>query len=188
MSADTTTPVVGSPVTFTIDLAHGDGSPVTGAQTVKLLAKSGECWREVDSFDAETGSVQAVVTPNRPTSFKAVFEGDGSLGEARSQTVVVTPQTIDGAPVAPGKVKARHAFKVRGRIDGGADSAGKPVTVIAERKSGSHWSKAASLKTKADSQGRYSASIKLSSAGTYRIRAYRAGVGYSHSKSLQVTK
>jgi hypothetical protein len=85
-------------------------------------------------------------------------------------------------------VRARKSFFVRGRMCAGATSGTKPVVLITERKKGSKWVKTASTTASTDSAGRYKKSVKLSSAGTYRIRAYRAGVGYTPYKSLKVRK
>lgn len=189
LAADTTNPAYGSPVTFTLSLTHADGSPAEGDRTLKLFAScDGENWCDYECYDTDTGIATAVVTPDSPKYFKAVYWGDEDLGCAESSVIFITPQVTATTPSLPARVHRRHAFKVRGRITAGAQSAGKPVHIITERWNGSRWVKTATVTAAADSVGRYIKSVKLSSAGSYRIRAFRAGVGYSHYKKLKVEK
>jgi hypothetical protein len=189
MSADTTTPASGAPVTFQIDLSKADGSAATGDRTIKLFwSANGEDWNDYRCYDTDSGHVTALVVPCKAKYFKAVYWGSGDLGSAQSNAIFVAPQALPDAPSAPGVVRRHRAFRVHGRIGAGKAGTGKQVTIVAERKSGSKWIKSASVKTTADTSGGYTKSVKLSSAGTYRIRAYRTGVGYSSYRSLRVTK
>ena len=189
LSADTTAPAAGTPVTFQLDLTQADGAAATGGRTLKLFAsRNGEDWNDYRCYDTDSGHVTAVVTPCKPTYFKAVYWGGDDLGWAQSDVIFVSPQPTPSAPSAPGVVHRHRAFRVHGRIGAGKANAGRQVTILAERKSGSKWVASANVKTTADSSGGYTKSVKLSSAGTYRIRAFRAGVGYSSYRSLRVTK
>jgi hypothetical protein len=190
LSANTLTPDYGSLVTFKLDLKRADGSPATGCRTLKLFTShDGEDWNDdYRCLETKTGSVQVAVMPDSPTYYKAVYWGGDDLGNAESDVLFVQPQAANDAPQAPNVVRARKPFKVHGCISAGPKSTGKPVTIITERKCGSRWIKTATVKTTADAAGRYVKSIKLTTTGTYRIRAYRTGVGYSAYKSLQVKK
>ena len=187
--ADTTAPDYGSPVTFTLSLTHSDGTPALGDRTLKLfVSRDGEDWCDYKCVDTDTGTAIAFSTPDRPTYYKAVYWGGDDLGYAESDVIEVTPNVSKTTPQAPSSVRAHKPFFVRGRMCAGATSGTKPVVLITERKKGSKWVKTASTTANADSAGRYKKSVKVSSAGTYRIRAYRAGVGYTAYKSLRVRK
>lgn len=193
LSADTTSPVLGSRVTFQLNLTHADGSAATGSRTLQLLAsKNGEDWCDNSRcIETDTGGATATVRAERPMYYKAVYWGGDDLGCAESAVIYVEPQVDSNAPSAPdapGVVRAHHKFKISGRCWSGVKNAGKTITIIAERKKGSKWSKVASVKTTANGSGTYSKSVQLGSAGTYRIRAYREGVGYTPYRSLKVTK
>jgi hypothetical protein len=189
LAANTTTPTYGSPVTFTLSLKFADGSPAVGGRTLKLFSSAdGKRWCDYRPYETNTGTAVALSTPMRPTYYKAVYWGGDDLGWAQSDVILITPHVAATKPSAPESVRARRAFWVRGRMCAGARSAGKPIVIIAERKRGSHWVKSATAIAKPDSAGRYKKSVKLSSKGTYRIRAYRAGVGYTRYSLLKVKK
>ena len=189
LSASTMSPVYGSAVTFSLDLTRADGSAATGCRTLKLFASTdGEEWCDYTCYDTETGSATAVVVPDNPLYFKAIYWGGDDLGFAESDVIYVTPQVVAGAPIVPTKVKARHGFKVWGRISAGARSTANGVTIVVERKRGAAWLKHQWVKATADGTGRYSKTVKLATTGMYRIRAFRAGVGYTPYKSVKVTK
>jgi hypothetical protein len=189
LRASTASPLYGSPVTFHLTLASAEGTPVTGDRTLKLYSsRDGEDWCDYKCYDTSTGDAVAVVTPNRPTYYKAVYWGGHDLGQAESAVIFVKPQVAAGPPIAPNVVHARHTFRVRGRMCAGAKSAGKAISVITERKRGSHWARVSKANAKADSAGRFVKSVKVSKAGTYRVRAHRAGVGYSKYATFRATR
>lgn len=188
LQASTTSPLYGSPVTFQLALTKADGSPATGDRTLKLFSSSnGEDW-DYDCYDTSTGNAVAVVIPTRPTYYKAVYWGGDDLGQAESAVIHVSPQVAAGPPITPDVVHAGRAFKVRGRMCAGVKSTGKPVSVITERKRGSRWSRVGLATAKADSAGRFAKSVKVSAAGTYRVRAHRRGVGYSKYTTFRATR
>jgi hypothetical protein len=188
LSADTLRPVYGSPVTFTIEARHHDGSLATGDRILKLYSSpDGDDW-SYRYFNTTTGRVVVTAWPDQPTYYMARHYGpNNGLADAYSDELLVTPRVADAAPLAPAKVTVRHAFKVKGRLSAGAKSAGKPIKISAERRSGSHWVKVGTYKPTTDLKGNYYKSLKLKRTGKYRIRAYRAGVGYTPYRSLRVT-
>jgi hypothetical protein len=189
LAASTTSPSYGSPVTFTLSLSHADGSAAVGCRTLKLFSSTdGEEWCDYTCYDTGTGTAVGIVTPDAPTYYKAVYWGGDDLGCAESDVVFVTPQVTATTPSVPASVRARRSFKVSGRMSAGAKSKGKPVVIITQRMRGSKVVGSSRVTATADSAGRYKKSVKLTSAGTYRIRAYRAGVGYTRYKTLKVKK
>jgi len=188
LTPSTLAPVYGTPITFRIDLKRGDGTPATGGRTLKIYHSfDGDKW-ESDYFHEETesGFVVTQITPDRPTYYRAVYWGGEDLGEAKSEWMLATPIVANGAPAVPAKVRVKRSFSVSGRIGAGAMSAGKPVTVFAEKKIGRRWVRKVKVTTIADASGAYKKALKLSSRGTWRVRAYRPGVGYSKYRTVKV--
>lgn len=189
LTADTVSPVYGSPVTFTIEVRHYDGSLATGDRMVKLYSSpDGDDW-SYRHFYTTTGRAIVAAWPDRQIYYMARHypNGDG-LADAYSAKILVTPKVAAAAPYVPAKVKARNAFKVKGRLSAGVKSAGKAITIIAQRKSGSRWVKAGTYKPTMDKSGNYYKSLRLAKTGTYRVRAYRYGVGYTPYRSLRVVR
>jgi hypothetical protein len=117
-----------------------------------------------------------------------VYWGGEDLGWTESAVLFAEPKVAITAPYAPSVVHPRRYFAVSGRLNAGLTSAGKSVTLRVDRKSGSRWVNKVKVTLKPDLAGRYKRAVKLSTTGTYRIRAYRPGVGYSPYKTLKVKK
>lgn len=191
ISADTLAPVYGSPVTFTLKMTHADGTPVTGGRHLKLLASAGpdaegcDNWHIVRYEWTDNGTVVLKAWPGRPLYYKAAYWDGNDFSCAESDALKVVPRVAAAVPSVPAAVHVRKPFKVAGRLNAGDKSAGKPVKIIAERKRGSRWVKSVTVTTKANSTGNYAKNIKLSRTGTYRVRAYRAGVGYTKYRTVR---
>lgn len=189
LTADTVSPVYGSPVTFTIEVRHYDGTLATGDRMLKLYSSpDGDDW-SYRYFNTTTGRVLVTAWPDQPTYYKARHYGpNNGLADAYSAKMLVTPKVAAAAPYVPAKVEVRQTFKVKGRLSAGAKSAGKPIKIIAQRKSGSRWVKVGTYKPATDARGNYYKSLKLKKTGKYRIRAYRSGVGYTPYRSVRVIR
>lgn len=188
LTYDTLRPVYGSPITFRINLARSDGSPATGYRTLKIYHSfDGDHW-EGDYFhqDTTTGSVTTSITPDRPTYYRAVYWGGDDLGQVMSEWVLATPQLANGAPTAPKSIRLSRAFLVAGRLTRGPGNSATKVTIFAEKKVGRRWIRKLKTTTSVDAGGAYKKSLKLKSRGTWRIRAYRPGVGYSKYRTVRV--
>lgn len=189
LTPSTLQPFYGSPVAMQIDLRHEDGSPVLGEQTVKIFRSiDGQEWRDYKCYETDSGSVSAFVTPERPTYYKAVFWGGDGLGCAESDVVRIEPKVAAIAPTVPSLVHAARPFPVRGRMCAGAKSDGKRVVVFAEKRVGGSWKRRSSFSASANAAGSYRVSVKLASGGTWRIRAFRSGAGYSPYRKLSVRR
>ncbi len=188
LSPDTLAPLYGTPVTFRIELRRADGSLATGGRTLKIYhSYDGEEWEDGYFHESTDGGfVVTQITPDRPTYYRAVYWGGDDLSQAQSEWMLVTPQLANGAPVAPAHVHARRTFSLAGRIGAGARCPSTRVTVYAEKKSGRRWIRRLKLTTTADATGAYKKSLRLTSRGTWRVRAYRTGVGYSKYRTVKV--
>jgi hypothetical protein len=189
LSADTLAPYYGSPITFQINLKHSDGTPATGDRTLKIYWSSdGDNWDSYEHYPSTTGSATGQLVPSAPTYYKAVYWGGDDLGWTESAVLFARPRVAITTPYAPPVVRSRKYFSVSGRLSAGLGSLGKPVTLRVDRKSGSRWVNKVKTTVKPDLAGRYKKAVRLSTTGTYRIRAYRPGVGYSPYKSFKVKK
>jgi hypothetical protein len=188
LTPDTLSPVYGTPVTFRIELRRSDGSLATGSRTLKIYhSYDGKEWEDGYFHEnTNTGFVVTQITPDRPTYYRAVYWGGDDLGQAIGEWMLVTPQLANGAPIAPRHIHARRPFVVTGRIGAGIQCTGNRVTVYAEKKSGRRWVRKVKLAATADANGAYRKSLKLTSRGTWRVRAYRPGVGYSKYRTVTV--
>ncbi len=188
LTPDTLSPVYGTPITFRIELRRGDGSLATGGRTLKIYHSfDGETWED-DYFhqETETGFVVTQIAPDRPTYYRAVYWGGGDLGQAMGEWMLATPVVAKSAPAVPARVRVKRPFAVTGRIGAGVASSGKPVTIYAEKKLGRRWVRKVKVTATADAGGAYRKNLKLTSAGSWRIRAYRPGVGYSKYRTVKV--
>ncbi len=181
LRADTLAPYYGSAITFTLKLTDVGGAPITGGRTLKLFYSADkQCWNYVPQ-QTDTGTAVIKFVPDKPLYFKALYWGDDRYGMTESAIVKAVPRVANTDPDAPEKVEVGRKFKVHGRVCGGAKSAGKPVYLRLYRYSHARdkWVYKGSVKTTADSAGRYTRSLRLSSRGSWKMRTYRAGVGYS---------
>ncbi|HEX9092503.1 MAG TPA: hypothetical protein VF902_00840 [Coriobacteriia bacterium] len=187
LAYDTLTPSYGQPITFRIDLARSDGTLITGPHTVKIYYSTdgGENW-DYRYFQTDTGTRVVPFLIDRPTKFKAWFWSDGEFGTAGGEIVEAKPQVAVLPPSAPSAVRVSRPFKVRGVLNGGAASSGKPVSVQCYRKVGSRWALKTSVRAYPSATGVYARSLSLRQRGYWRIRAFRSGAGYTPYRYLRV--
>lgn len=187
LTADNLRPLYGTAINFAIRLTHADGTPVTGCRTLKIYwSSNGTDFDDHVWFDSTDGTAAGALVPDAPTYYKAVYWGGEDLGWCESPVLYATPKVAAYTPTAPASVRRARAFQVRGRLSAGAKSAGKPVYVIAEKRVGRRWVRRATFRTTASANGSYKASVKLGATGTWRVRAYRQGAGYSPYRALRV--
>lgn len=186
---DTLEPYYGSNITFTLSLRDKTGQLITGWRTLKLYAS---CDRQdwwYKPLETETGYAIVRVAPPKPLYYRATFWGDERYGPTHSDVKYAQPKDV-ATIAAPGSVDAGQRFAAKGRMNGGTASAGKPVKVIAYRYSSSYrkWVTVASYSTSADYMGRFSRTLAFGTAGKWRVRGYRAGVGYTPYDYVSVTR
>ena len=187
LRADTLTPYYGSAITFTLKLADINGAPITGGRTLKLFYSADkQCWNYVPQ-QTVTGTAVIRFVPDKPLYFKALYWGDDRYGMTESAIVKAVPRVVNTDPNAPSRVGVDDRFKVTGRVSAGAKSAGKPVYLRLYRYSYTYdkWVYKYSVKTSADAAGRYARTLSLSRRGSWKMRAYRAGAGYSGFEYLR---
>ncbi len=188
LKANTLSPYYGSAITFTLALKDSSGQPIVGWRTLKLFYSADKkCWNYVPQ-QTETGTAIVKFAPDKPLYFKALYWGDDQYGMTESAVVRATPKIVAATPQAPSRVNHYSKFKVSGRTTGGAKSAGKPVYIRMYRYSRARhrWIYKGYVKTAADSAGRYSRTLRISKHGSWKLRTYRAGAGYSKYEYLKI--
>jgi len=188
LDADNLTPYYGTPITFTLKLSDGAGDPIVGWRTLKLFYSADKkCWKYVPR-ETQTGTAVVKFAPDKPLYFKALFWGDDQYGMTESAIVRAVPKVANAAPDAPSAVEEDHAFKVTGRMSAGAKSAGALVYVKMYRYSRTkgQWVYKGCAKATPDAAGRYVRSLNLPTTGSWKLRGYRSGVGYSRYEYVKV--
>lgn len=180
LSADDLRPYYGSPIALRMELRTGAGNLITGQRTLKIYYFTEALGWRYTHYGTTTGVVVANKWPEDPTDYRATFWGDDRWGETHSAVLHASPRDIAKIDV-PDEVRAESYFKARGRMNGGADSAGKAVELRTYRYSTVYkkWVAKGTYTTTADKAGGFYRSIALGRSGRWRVRAWRTGVGYT---------
>jgi len=188
LAADNLTPYYGTPITFTLKLTDGAGDPILGWRTLKLFySVDKKCWNYVPK-QTETGTAVIKFSPQKPLYFKALFWGDDQYGMTESAIVRAEPRVANAPPEAPAVVQEDAKFKVAGRMSAGAKSGSALVYVKLYRYSRTKgaWVYKGCVKATPDATGRYARSLSLPTSGSWKLRGYRSGVGYSKYEYVKV--
>jgi hypothetical protein len=187
LAVSSTAPASGDPVWFRMELRDSGGALITGGRTLKLYSSvDGSDWYKDQYVSTDTGVAYLALVPGGPTFYRATFWGDGRYGSAHSAPVHVVPVGGPPAPVTPDLAKSRKYFWVSGSMRAETPAASQLVTVRCYRKIGRRWALKARFTATADQYGEYAKRVTLRQRGTYRIRAYRPGIGYSAYRYMRV--
>lgn len=130
------------------------------------------------SLTAYTGADGAFlfsVKPTRKTWYRARFAATTSYHGSTGPATVVSVRPYVQTPKAPKTMKRSKRYPVYGSLKPGHARGSKPVRVYLYKKAGTKWVKKGYVKAVAyDDQGhtRYKAKVRLTSKGTWRLRAY----------------
>jgi len=188
LSYDTLTPAIGQAIQLRVDLKTFDGVPITGSRTLKVYYSTdgGKNWSH-KYCTTETGFAVIPLAIDKPTLLKAWFWGDSEYGAAGGGIVAATPRNATMLLAAPSAVRVNRQFKVRGVLKrGGTTGNGRTVTVQAYKRVGSRWALKTSYRAYPTASGSYVRSMSLRSRGQWKLRAYRAGVGYTPYRYVRV--
>jgi hypothetical protein len=187
LAVDSASPASGDPVRFRMELRRADGTLIMGGRTLKLYSSAdGVDWYKDQYVWTDTGVADVSLVPGGPTYYRATFWGDGVYGSAHSAPLYVTPVGGPPAPVTPATVKVRKSFVLCGTMRAETPASSSLVTVRCYRKVGRRWSLKATFKAAADPYGEYAKRVVLKQRGSWRIRAYRPGIGYSAYRYMRV--
>jgi hypothetical protein len=122
------------------------------------------------------GSFSVAVTPSDTTYYKARFAGDEtSTVSTLSGAVRITPAPGVGNPIAPSKMKRSKSYTIYGYLKPRHVAGTYPVRIYLYRYVSGKWKSAGYVKAKAanySSYTKYSAKIRLTKSGKWRLRAY----------------
>jgi len=125
---------------------------------------------------ASAGEYRASVTAADRTTFHMRFAGDAGALESTSANRTLMPKTSVRTPIAPKTMSRTKYYKVYGSLKPRHAAGSYPVRIYKWRKTSTgKWKSYGYVKAKAYNDGsytKYSVKLRLSKAGTWRLRAY----------------
>lgn len=169
-------PAWGSTVRFTGVLRSGS-AVATGAAVTIERSSDGVRWASVgEATTTASGYAVGIAAPTSRAFFRARFAGDDGMMPAVSSRRLVVPQVYLTPPSVPSSVRRSAAFMASGLLMPRHAAGSSPVTVICERREVGKWvvrQRFAARVANAAGASRYVvASVRLSAAGAWRVRAY----------------
>ncbi len=164
-----------TPTTLTATVKNPDGSSVgTGTVVGWQVSSDGIKWSDEGTATTE-GGVATVVLPK--ISFKRyirfTYDGTAELPATVSPVFTVTPAAYVGAPVAPATMKVNKSKSVYGSLK--PQHASGTVRIYKYKKVNGKWKGYGYTNAKVykyKDRSRYRANVKLTSKGSWRLRAY----------------
>lgn len=193
-SVDLTKPTIS--LTAPQDCAYGASTRVSGnlragsagmvGKTVHLMSATtqGGVYTRVRSATTGAGGAYSfsMPAPSAKTYYRVVFTGGAGYDVAMSADTYVRPRVSLTVPAAPTTAGRGAAFTSAGYLKPRHTSGQYSTVLQVYRLSGTRWVYVKSVKARNanySSYTRYSASMSLSTAGKYRIRAYHADAGHA---------
>ncbi len=177
-SVSRTLPKYGDSYSFTGRLVSG-ATPLQGKRvTLQQAASQSGPWADtsLSATTAVDGTFKISVTPRSKTYYRARFTDSAWDYEASmSFTVAVTPRASIGTPRAPSRMAKGRTKVVYGYLKPRHSKGTYPVRIYKWRKVSGKWKRSGYVKAKASdykSYTKYSAKVKLTRRGTWRLRAY----------------
>lgn len=168
------TPSYKKTVTISGTLRRATGTAVGGA-TVRLQTLRSGVWTNLATARTSgSGSVSFPVTPSSKTAYRLRFEGTpGTDTAATGSVLTVTPKAFVGTPKARSVMKRGKRHTVRGSLRPGHTPGAKAVRVYRWRKVDGRWKRAGYVTATVSASGKgYTAKIRLTKRGKWRLRAY----------------
>ena len=177
----------GESATISGKLTDSKGVPLGGRQLViEAKAFDATAWRPMrTTVTNASGGYSFSDAPAVTTTYRATWAGDYRYAAA-SASKAITPKAWMGDPVAPSTAKHGVAFKTYGYLKPKHAAGDYPVRIYKERKVSGRWKSYGYVKAKASdysSYTKYSASVRLPYAGSWRLRAYHADSGHGQTWS-----
>jgi hypothetical protein len=149
---------------------------LSGRQVVLQSAAPGKAFKDTKS-KATTNSKGAFsfsVKPKAKTRYRVRFAGAANAFKAAtSSAVTATPKVSVSTPKAPTSARRNKSFTVTGTIKPAhTKGSSKVVRIYKYKKVGKKWVSKGYVKAKLSSTTKYKVKVKLTSKGTWRLRAY----------------
>jgi hypothetical protein len=176
----------GSSYALTGYLKTSTGATALPGKTVALQQLSGGVYKTVKTVSTwSTGKAPFTVAPTAKTTYRLLFSGDETYLGRSTSTVTITPRVSLGTPSRPSSATRNKAFTSTGTLKPRHSVGSKPVIIYKYRYSGGKWVSSGYVYAKASnysSYSRYSASVTITTAGTWRLRA-KAPADSSHAET-----
>jgi len=157
-------------------LKSGEG--LAGQRVILQSGASAASIRDT-SYVVTTGTEGAFsfsVKPSSRTYYRVRFAGSaGYAASAPSAAVYALPRANVGTPIAPSRMSQARSYSVYGSLKPRNTSGSYPVRIYKYRKVSGHWKSYGYVKARASrysSYTKYSATVKLTATGSWRLRAY----------------
>ena len=176
LAASNTTPRYGGSASLKATLKTLSGTPVSGC-TVTFEYLSGTKWVSLGSVKTGTSGTASKTVSSLKSSrkFRVRTAYSSTYGAAGSLHVRVTPHVSLSRPDAPSRVRKGRSFRVLGDLHPYHKSGTHPVKLYFYRHGSSGWIKKSVVSVTVKKRGSYSTyakSVKLSSTGKWKVRAY----------------
>jgi hypothetical protein len=159
-------------------LSAGIGKPIAGRTVVLKSASSATATSWASAATTTTvasGRYKFVVAPTTTKYYRVSFAGDATYNPRTSGTMAVAVQVFLSAPVAPSVVTSNVAFATYGYLKPRHVAGAKSILIQCQRLESGIWVlKQTVSATNSDylTYTKYTASLKLASSGSWRLRAY----------------
>lgn len=178
----------GAGVEVTGTLTSSNGTPIADRPVVLETSVNGSPWvKEAQGYTSSAGAF-AIRSPKLYSAryVRVAFEGDDRWAPGLSTAALVKPRASLGTPVAPSPMSTARAYTVHGSL-GPAHTAGSAVgRLYCYRLESGRWILRRTFTITAytsSGQGAYRASVRLASAGSWRMRAYHTDAGHAPTYS-----
>jgi len=183
-SADKTLAAYGASYALTGKLVAADGGAGLGGRSIVVQSSKTRTGTFTDTkvvaVTAADGSFSATLKPTATAYYRVRFAGDaagaGAFNSSVSASAVrVTAQVAIGTPAAPLVMRTTRAATVYGTLKARHAAGSTPVRIYKWRFVGGKWKAMGYVNARTSnylSFSRYSASVKLSSKGQWKLRAY----------------
>lgn len=155
------------------------------AKSVSLEILSGATWTAASVAVTNADGTFTLYSPalDRARIMRVVFNGDIKFLPTTCRQIRIVPRVHMSAPVAPAVMVHGRAYVVWGYLKPKHPSGTKPVRILCYQRQSGKWvlrrTYLAKVNTVTSGLSRYKASIRLPSAGRWRIRAYHAADQYN---------
>lgn len=161
-----------------------DGMPLPGKRVLLMSSTNGSAFTPTSMAATTTanGDFSFNVKPSSLTWYRAWFQETQEYGESFSTAAKVSVQASVGTPAAPATMSPTRSYTVYGYLKPRHTAGTSPVRIYRWRLIGGTWKSYGYVNAKASnysSYSKYAASVRLSSAGRWRLRAYHADTGHA---------
>ncbi|HET6351615.1 MAG TPA: hypothetical protein VFG89_05750 [Coriobacteriia bacterium] len=164
-----------TPTSVKITVTKPDGSSVgTGTAIGLQVSSDGVAWSNEGTVTTSAGEASITVPPLAAKRYiRFTYDGTDELPATVSKVMSLTPRVALGAPVAPKTMRYYKSYSVYGSLR--PQHSGGTVRIYKYKKVSGNWKRYGYVNARVYKYGdysRYRANVKLTSKGSWRLRAY----------------